>query len=245
MPTTQREERIGDCRLILGDCREVLPAVGRVDVVVTDPPYGVGLGVGNDKRAGHGLARQAYASYEDTPENYREVIVPAVAAALRMSSRGAVFCSRHFGLLPEPDAVGGVYIPASLARSRWGFNQLQHVFFYGTAPGLNAGSRPTVLLSVETAEPCEHPCPKPLGWMTWLVGTSTRPGEAVLDPFMGSGTTGIACTKLGRRFIGIEIEPSYFDLACRRIEAAYREPRLALPEPAARPHQAKLFADAA
>jgi site-specific DNA-methyltransferase (adenine-specific)/modification methylase len=81
--------------------------------------------------------------------------------------------------------------------------------------------------SLQTAA---HPSQKPVELMVWSI-EQIGDTETILDPFMGSGTTGVACVKLGRKFIGIEIEPKYFDIACRRIEAATREPRLPLPEP--------------
>lgn len=73
----------------------------------------------------------------------------------------------------------------------------------------------------------EHPTQKPVQLMTWCVQKTE--GDLILDPFMGSGTTGVACARLGRRFIGIEIEPRYFDIACRRIEQAQRQPDLFVP----------------
>ena len=76
--------------------------------------------------------------------------------------------------------------------------------------------------------------------MNWLVSRASLPGETILDPFMGSGTTGVACANLGRKFIGIEIEEKYFDIACKRIEIAYRQPRL-FEEPRAEPKQGVLI----
>ena len=76
--------------------------------------------------------------------------------------------------------------------------------------------------------------------MMGLVSSASLPGETVCDPFMGSGTTGVACAKLGRSFLGIELEPSYFDIACRRIEEAYRQPRL-FDEPPPKPVQQSLL----
>jgi hypothetical protein len=89
----------------------------------------------------------------------------------------------------------------------------------------------------------DHPSPKPLNVTRWFVET-VNPGRTVLDPFLGSGTTGVACAQIGKAFIGIEREPAYFDLACRRIAEAYRQPRL-FAEPEPKPEQAKLFGDAA
>jgi DNA modification methylase len=207
--------------LYLGDCREILPTLGKVDAVVTDPPYGLDLGERNDKRGGrHGLAKMAYGSYADSLDNYRSIIVPAVEASLSIASRGAVFSNNNLHELPKPDAIGGVYLPASQGRHCWGFNSLSPIALYGTAPRLNFGSRPSAIESTEAASQNGHPCPKPLGWMMWLVDHASSAGEIVLDPFMGSGTTGVAAVKLGRQFIGIEIEPRYFDIACKRIEKA-------------------------
>ena len=87
----------------------------------------------------------------------------------------------------------------------------------------------------------KHPCPKPESFMRWMVGKASLPDETVLDPFMGSGTTGVACMNLGRRFIGIEIEPKYFDIACERIERAYAQGKLFQPEPA-KPEQQEIAA---
>ncbi len=79
---------------------------------------------------------------------------------------------------------------------------------------------------VAIADKNDHPCPKPLSWMEWLCDRASLPGDTIADPFMGSGTTGVACANLERKFIGIEIEPKYFDIACERIEAAYAQGRL-------------------
>lgn len=79
-----------------------------------------------------------------------------------------------------------------------------------------------------------HPTEKPVPLMADLVSLYTNPGDLVLDPFMGSGTTGVACLKLGRRFVGIERDPKFFDLACERIEQAAAQPDLFTPQPKAR-----------
>jgi len=112
--------------------------------------------------------------------------------------------------------------------------------FYGSPP-LAGRHRPTVINSTATAESCGHPCPKPLAWMLWVVEIASLVGETILDPFMGSGTTGVACVQLERKFIGIEIEPKYFDIACRRISNELKQPRLPFVEPKAKPKTAELF----
>jgi DNA modification methylase len=86
----------------------------------------------------------------------------------------------------------------------------------------------------------EHPTQKPVALMRWCIAKLSK-AETILDPFMGSGTTGVACVKLGRRFIGIEREPKYFDIACRRIAEAYKQPDLFIPSPSPKPIQEALI----
>lgn len=209
-------------RLILGDCLDVLRTLpaGSVDAVVTDPPYGVSLGVGKDMRGGrHGLAKPAYAGFGDTYEDFVSQIVPRLNASLDVAARGAVFSGPHFQEQRKAAAVGGIYCPAGSGRHQWGFKVFLPILFYGTAPDLHRGARHNVLRSTARAERNGHPCPKPLEWMTWLVEVATRPGDTVLDPFMGSGTTGVACLRTGRKFVGVEISPEYYQIAERRIAA--------------------------
>ena len=89
--------------------------------------------------------------------------------------------------------------------------------FYGSAPNLHLGAHATVIRSSEPSEKNGHPCPKPLGWMLWLVGLASLPGETIIDPFMGSGTTLRAAKDMGRRGIGIEIEEKYCEIAAKRM----------------------------
>lgn len=204
-----------------GDCREIVPLLGRFDLLLTDPPYGVGLGSHDDAsetRAGVGLKKQAYASYDDTLENLREIVVPAIRLCLAASDRGLVFCAGHrMWEFPTPAAVSAVYVPSGQGRTPWGFQNLAHFMLYGSAPDLNLGAKNTVLRSTESSEKNGHPCPKPVGWMTWCVSLASREGETVLDPFAGSGTTGRACKDLGRKCVMIEREEKYCEIAARRM----------------------------
>ncbi len=218
---------IGNCELWHGDCREVLPLLGVCDATITDPPYGVNLGATKGEGGAHGLALEAYESYEDSYENYVAEVVPALLQSIQLTGRAAVFIGPHIHELPKFDALGGVYCSAATGRHQWGFKNFLPVLLYGTYPDLQKGAKqPTVIASNETAEKNGHPVPKPVGWMRWLVALTTRPGETILDPFMGSGTTGVAAVEQGRSFVGIERERKYFDIACRRIEQAYAQPRL-------------------
>jgi site-specific DNA-methyltransferase (adenine-specific) len=245
----EEREQIGDCALYRGDCREILPTLGAVNTVVTDPPYGI-LSPGDyparrrDDRGGqHGLAKAGYAGYADTYENFCTCIVPALTQSIQLAHRAAVFTGPHLQEQLKATAIGGIYIPAGSGRHEWGFKTFLPVLFYGIAPNLHQGARPNTLLSTATVEPSLHPCPKPLPWMRWLVGLASLPSETVLDPFMGSGTTGMACIQLGRSFIGIEIERRYFDLACKRLEETLRQGDLFLGAPRLRPQQLVFMGD--
>jgi len=227
----------GRVTLWLGDCREILPTLGTVDAVVTDPPYGVNYHGSVTK---HGRNGFGYESFDDTPAAIAEICVPAVRMAVSIA-RSAVVTPGNANAFKydEPKSIGAIYYPSGANSGPWGFVCSQPLFYYGKDPYLaNAlGRLPNAFASTEAADrTIEHPCPKPINQTKWMVWRASLPGELVLDPFMGSGTTGVAAVKLGRRFIGIEIEPKYFDIACRRIEEAAKQPDLFI-EPPAKPVQ--------
>ena len=226
-----RVEHIGDATLYLADCREVLPTLSGVDAVVTDPPYGVGLTgkLWHSTNRGKTIkSAVTYGIYDDTPENFGAIVIPALRQAVGIAKAGVVFMAdKNIWRLPPFIALGGIYSPAGTGRSSWGFQNFMHCAFYGRDPYLvhGMGSRPTGRYGVypNDANTVAHPCAKPVQAMLWAVERASLLDDLVLDPFMGSGTTGVACARLGRRFIGIEIEPRYFDIACRRIEEAQRQ----------------------
>lgn len=221
-----RVERIGDATLYLGDCLEILPTLGPADAVVTDPPWGLNGGSGTTSKQ---RAKAVYSgAFEDSPEYIDEVVVPAIRKALLLcNGRGMVACgARCLYSYPRPRAIGGFYQPAAVGMSPWGFAGFSPVLFYGKDPRDGKGQSSVMTTLTEPPSTNDHPCAKPDGAMRWMVGKASLEGQAILDPFMGSGTTGVACVSLGRKFIGIEIEPKYFDIACKRIKAAYDQPRL-------------------
>lgn len=233
-----RVETIGDCTLYLGDCRDILPDLGGVDAVISDPPYGVSGGSGT---MGSASSKTKYAApFQDTPENIQGVIVTAFCAALQLAKRAVITpgapCAFYY---PKPDDMGALYQPAATGMGKWGRATVQPVLFYGKDPRAGLTIQPIHKLNVDRAEENGHPCPKPLSVSLWMVERGSLDGETVLDPFMGSGTTGVACAALGRAFIGIELHEPYFDIACRRIEEAYRQPRL-FAEPVQKPVQSAL-----
>ena len=214
-----REEIIGDCRLILGDCRDILPTLGPVDAIVTDPPYGIaatwkgGSGSGWGKATGEAELRN---EWDDEAPN------ADLFDLLRSISR-------------EQIIWGGNYFPLPPSRCWLVWNKPERNFSLAEAE-LAWTNRDNVVRVIDSprSEPGRlHPTQKPVPVMMWSV---EKTKGTVLDPFMGSGTTGVACVNLDRSFIGIEREPSYFDVACRRIEEAYKQPRL-FAEPVAKPVQ--------
>jgi DNA modification methylase len=209
-----RVEQIGDATLYLGDCREIVPTLGAVDSVVTDPPYGMSF------RSNHRVVRHgAIANDADTT-------ALAWACAVPVLHSRYVF-GRWDNLIDAPK-------PRSLVtwvKNNWSMGDLNHeharqtevvLFFPGPMHKFPSG-RPSDVIEAPRTSNLFHPTEKP----TQLMSAVVRWTEGlVLDPFMGSGTTGVACAKLGRSFIGIEIDPGYFDIACRRIEDAYKQPDL-------------------
>jgi site-specific DNA-methyltransferase (adenine-specific) len=250
-----REEVIGDCRLILGDCREVLPGLGRVDAVVTDPPYSVSLpgSSGSFTRLNKKGTRSLsfFAGDTDWPA-MTAAVVERIGMACDLGAL-SVYCwcgHRQFGPLTEM-LEGRGYSTRFLvwrkkcpapAPPRSGWQSGAELCLYGYKAGrhFSDGMFNNVLDadSYRFGQPgkVDHPTQKPLPTIEPLIKASTLPGQVVLDCFLGSGTTGVACANLSRSFIGIEIDPGYFDIACRRIESAYRQPRL-FAEPAPRPTQ--------
>lgn len=204
-----------------GDCREILPSLPKVDLVLTDPPYGLRLGdhlAAKDGRPGHVLIRGRYASYDDSFENLIGIVIPAVKTAIDLATRAIVFCANpHVTEFPKPNVVGGIYFPAAQGRNAWGFGSCAIALMYGPGCRVELGSKPTMGSSVQSSDKNGHPCPKPIAAMKHFVSLGSEPGNTVLDPFMGSGTTLRAAKDLGRLAIGIEIEERYCEIAANRL----------------------------
>lgn len=228
----KRKEVIGDCSLYLGDCREILPTLKPVDHVISDPPYG-----DTDTHAGHlssvvlrngEPARQALGFAGITAADLLEMATSWCALARRWVVFSCEWKHVHrlddqgllvrFGIWRKPDGAPqftgdrpgtgweAVAICHRKGRKRWNGGG-SHAFW--TVPKNGAFG---------------HPTEKPVPLFSVWVRDFTDHGETILDPFMGSGTTGVACVKLGRKFIGIEIDEKYFDIACKRIRDAYAQP---------------------
>lgn len=187
---------IGRATLYLGDRRDILPTLPKVDAVVTDPPYGIGAAKG-----AHSNLQMADEAWDDEPADLS--LLPAVPSIIwggnyfkLPPTRCFLFWDKH----PMPPS----YACGELAWTSLNRNAAKWCGRVGDA--------------VPVAER-SHPTQKPVQLMEWCLGFLPD-AQTILDPFMGSGTTGVAALKCGRAFIGIEREPHYFDVACRRIREA-------------------------
>ena len=218
------KRQIGDATLYLGDCLEILPHLPKVDAVITDPPYNVSLG-----SAPHAVRQLGYVGQSDCLDNvqYRAVL----SGCLRLIDLGVLTIvtpgNSNQTLWPKPKWTmawtksNGVTRTPLTVGQKMNHACWEPILIYGKLS--NPPHSDVINLPIALQPDAEgHPCPKPLRLFTMLL--SFTKAEATLDPFMGSGTTGVACANLNRKFIGIEIEPKYFDIACKRIETAYRQP---------------------
>lgn len=211
---TWREEQIGDCRLILGDCREVLPTLRHVDTILVDPVW---------PRCPVQTIQGADRPYELWAETC--AVMPShkrVIVVMRMDCDPRFLCptpGKFFRVMWLPYVMPG-YVGRALGGD-------ESAYWFGepvaTAPGrmVIPGRGPLVQPGFKT--PDDHPMKRPQAHFDWLVYWGSDDGETICDPMMGGATTAIAALHQSRSFVGIEIEPKYFDIACRRVEEAYRQ----------------------
>jgi len=242
---TNRIEHIGDATLYLGDAREILPSLGQVGSVVTDPPYLMGSaatrrGAGTQSRIGEWTNAAVW--YADWMGLCWSLV----------SSDGAMWICGNWRTHPvyamSADKIGARVSSVVVWDKEWigvgsikGLRERYELVFLLAKDDfcIEDRSEPNIWpVKWASHRPSGHDSEKPVELMRRAVGLSPR--ATVLDPFMGSGTTGVACANLDRRFIGIEIDPGYFDIACRRIAEAHNQPRL-FAEPEPRPVQETLL----
>ena len=246
-----REEIIGDCRLILGDCRDILPTLGPVDCVVTDPPYGIDIAAASTIGAtgrngnGHWLGARTVKEYGVSDWDASPLTAEQWALIRAAAPHWIVWGGNHLA-----DVLGssaGVLVWDKKCQNGWDdtFSEMEMAWtnIFTRAKGFRHLWAGAIRASEHTANVREHPTQKPIALMSWCLRFIPN-AHRIADPFMGSGTTGVACVIEGRAFIGIEREPTYFDIACRRIEEAYRQPRL-FAEPEPKPVQPSLYGDVA
>lgn len=240
-----RREVIGDAELYLGDCLEILPTLPAVDHIICDPPYEVDVHNSNKKNAAK-LERYDGAKGFDLIdfESVELVRAPFVqAAAAKCRGWFIAFCTSE-GVARWADVINAqpglkykracVWVKPDSTPQLNGQGPAQGAEHFVCAWGgaghsrWNAGGKRGVYTHPVNypGRTGLHPTEKPVPLMVELLRDFTRAGQVICDPFMGSGTTGVACVETGRRFIGIEISEKYFDVACRRIEKAMRQERL-------------------
>jgi DNA modification methylase len=208
---------IGLATLYLGDCAEILPTLGKVDAVVTDPPYGIGEAAGKNKSRGKLAVARDYGNdaWDDKPIDDK-----LIDFIRQMSDQQIIFGGNYYSLPPTKCWLvwdkenTGDFADAELAWTN--LNKAVRIKRYMWNGMLRANNEPRG----------DHPTQKPLGIMTWCISHLPETSQTILDPFMGSGTTGVAAVQMGRKFIGIEREQKYFDIACKRIEDAQRQEKL-------------------
>jgi site-specific DNA-methyltransferase (adenine-specific)/modification methylase len=199
---------IGNATLYLGDCLEILPTLGKVDAVITDPPYGIRANE-NPVRGRWGASVEAGGAWDR--ERPTEALLALVVAS---GAKACIWGGNYFADMLPPtmgwliwDKITRDFSLADCELAWTSENRASRIFTKSRNPDDKWKG---------------HPTQKPVSLMEWCVAQLGNP-ETILDPFMGSGTTGVACMNLGRKFIGIEIEPKYFDIACERIENAQRQ----------------------
>ena len=216
--TILREERIGGQRLILGNCRDVLPMMPRPNAIVTDPPYGIGITKSNRLAVSRGLGGK---SWDDEPAD--------VSMLLALGCQMIVWGGNYFDLPP----CRGPLV--------WDKNNAGRDFadFEMAWTNLDMVARRIVFRPMNMDGGKLHPTQKPIAVMEWCLGFLPD-AHTILDPFCGSGSTLVACQRLGRMGTGIEIDPDYFDVACRRVDESTRQPDLFVATPEA-PKQEELL----
>lgn len=215
----KKEVIIGDCRLILGDCMEVMPLLGKVDAVVTDPPYGIKEAAGKNKSRSNVAIAKDYGDrdWDDSPASAEQIEM------MQSISRWQIMFGGNYFVLPPTscwlvwDKMNtGDFADCELAWTNLN-KAVRRIRFMWNG-----------MLRQNNEVRGDHPTQKPIEVMRWCISHLPESCHTILDPFMGSGTTGVACVKMGRKFIGIELDPDYFQIACQRIRDAYAQPDMLL-----------------
>jgi DNA modification methylase len=253
---THREEIIGDCRLILGDCREALATIKNAKMCLTDPPYRVTSGGFGDLEGGFsGWIKDSYdnkGAIVDCDIDWSEWL-SLIPSALQADAQVYVFSNdRNLPVCWRAAEDAGFRFHRLLTwdkraalPNRW-YQQTCEFVWFGRQGRAYMISDPSskALQSIFQRDESAHPTEKPVQLCQLYIENSSGRGDLVLDPFMGSGTTGVAAVRSGRSFVGIELTERWFDVACERISRANDEPRL-FAEPARKPEQPSLLGDAA
>lgn len=246
-----RIEKIGDATLYLGDCLEILPMLEVVDAAVTDPPYELSSSGPGSSHFGMSLDKFDTKEYKNIVNgvDYAELFVAIEKKCQPMNA--FCFCSNKqiSKLMRLHEMLGRSTTlliwhktnAAPFANGVWrgDIEYCVHVREKGAVFNGNAEEK-TKVASHPIVQDAAHPTVKPLPIISKYIKICSNPGQTILDPYMGVGTTGVACAKLGRKFIGIEIDEKYFNIACERIRKAYDQPDLFIAPPKPKPEQTEL-----
>jgi DNA modification methylase len=211
---------IGNATLYLGDCMDILPTLGKVDAVITDPPYGINF---QSQGSGQTSGKSGWTAFEYMEWDKVRPDSALFSAILYGSKTQIIWGGNYFtDSLPATmqwlvwDKGQRNFTLADCEFAWSSQNRAARIFNYPRAKALQDGK--------------QHPTQKPVALMVWCIEQVKPTPQTILDPFMGSGTTGVAAIQMGRKFIGIEREPKYFDIACKRIEQAVAQGQLFAPE---------------
>jgi len=220
--TYKQKVVIGDAVLYQADCAELLPTLGRFDAVITDPPYGIGADKGKKGAIPFKGGKPVEMAYH--PENDWDKTRPPVDTLQAIVGAGdvaVIWGGNYFADCFTPQGKW-LWWDKCQTMPSYGDGELAWTNLSGTTPKKFVWANNKIFAD---RTPRHHPTQKPLELMLWCIEQAGNP-ETILDPFMGSGTTGVAAIQLGRKFTGIEREAKYFDIACQRIEQAYAQGQL-------------------
>lgn len=241
---------IGDCTLYEGDCLEILPTLGKVDAVVTDPPYGVDYTGGHFHSGDVNIKRERERLAADINPDWDlwiRLIFTAVDGPCYIFHADTKAAPLHNAVINNGGTIHSLIIwhktNATYAAMSSQYKQRHEPILYckpknSTLRWVGDNTQSTVWEIPRDPANIHHPTQKPVDVMAKAI--RNHAAATILDPFMGSGTTGVACAKMGRKFIGIELEPKYFDIACRRIEEASRQKDLFIDGPTEHPRPTQM-----
>jgi DNA modification methylase len=207
-----RVETIGRATLYLGDCRDILPSLPKVDATVCDPPYGIKAD--RDRNS----EQWGWRDYGNGGWDNARPDAELMALVLAAGRYTVVWGGNYF-----PDVLPSNPLAKWLVwdKGQEGFSLADCEFAWCSFEGAIRRKLYPRALAMQDGK--EHPTQKALAVMRWCIDQLPKGCETIADPFLGSGTTGVAAVQMGRSFIGIEREPKYFDIACKRIEDAQRQ----------------------
>ena len=203
------KQQIGNATLYLGDCVEILSTLTNIDAVITDPPYGIKRfekGFGTTRFKGHGVETKGIEWDKKPPKEFFDMLLNVAPQSIIWGGNNFELPTSEYFLVWDKQQTVDNFASAELAYTN--IKIPAKIFKFG--------------IHQHNKIEKDHPTQKPVSLMEWCI-SFCKNTQTICDPFMGSGTTGVACAKMGKSFIGIEKDPNYFKIACERIELAYAQ----------------------